>query len=391
MKKICLLFAALFSLSATFAQFAGNGKIGFGGPVGNGSLTITDDRTTITFNFQRGTSGSLNDAVVIFIDSRSGGFTSTTNFTDHDDGLRTAISGFDGTNRSVLTFPAAFQPDFAVAFDKGFGGIWELKENAGHNYKNSANLTPPGGSADASNYVLTVNRDDLGLPTGTIEFKFLVTYISETGYRSNEFIGDPGPTDNPANGNYTATGNVTYTSALPVTFSGITAKNVSGNNIINWSVGDQLNADHYEVYHSTDGQDFSSIAKVNASKNSVDRYSYTHTSPDNGINYYRVTMVDKGGKAFYSDVVSVNNAFGNALKVFVNGGNLMVQMNGQKEGNYRLAIVNSVGQPVTQQSLKYNGSQKMFSIALGGQLSSGIYTVIINGNQYSQSQQVLIK
>src|SRR5437667_8014283 len=104
--KSCLAFgASIFALclSVRAADYSGNGKNGFGGPIGQGSLSLTDDGTTISGTVMKGPNG-FNDALVLYVDSVPGGFSDTSGFADGADGLRKAISGFDGGgNRSVLT------------------------------------------------------------------------------------------------------------------------------------------------------------------------------------------------------------------------------------------------------------------------------------------------
>ena len=97
--------------SSTFATtFSGNGDTGFGGSVGNGSLTVTNDGTSINFNFTPSGSIGGND-LVIYIDSISGGFSSTAGFNDAADGGRSAISGYTATGNGgghagTLALPA---------------------------------------------------------------------------------------------------------------------------------------------------------------------------------------------------------------------------------------------------------------------------------------------
>ena len=64
--------------------YNGNTKNGFGGTVGEGSLTIapfsstdpvTGTRAGFNFTFTKGTTGQLNDAVVLYLDLKSTGFT----------------------------------------------------------------------------------------------------------------------------------------------------------------------------------------------------------------------------------------------------------------------------------------------------------------------------
>src|SRR5438874_13188232 len=97
-----IFVASLVSLSSYAATYSGNGNSGFGGPIGLGSLTLTDDGTTVSGTVNKGPNG-FNDVLVLYIDSAVGGFASTVGFADGADGLRRAISGFHGgANRSVL-------------------------------------------------------------------------------------------------------------------------------------------------------------------------------------------------------------------------------------------------------------------------------------------------
>jgi hypothetical protein len=173
-------------VSAPAATYNGNGNTGFGGAVGQGSLTLTDDGTTVSGVFTKG-GGNFNDALVIYIDAIAGGASSTANFTDAGDGLRRAISGFDGgANRSTLTFPSGFAPDYAIALgpsSDSFGGLWGLVENGSHNFISSVNLSPLNNSS--ATYTFSFALSSIGSPTS---FALLGTYISNTGYRSDEAL-----------------------------------------------------------------------------------------------------------------------------------------------------------------------------------------------------------
>src|SRR5437660_1527696 len=111
-----VLVMILFCLTGKAATYGGNGNSVFGGPIGLGSVTLTDNSTTVSGTVNKGPNG-FNDVLVIYIYTfRSGGFSNTTGFADNADGLRKAICGFDGgTNRSVLTFPDGFRPLYAIA------------------------------------------------------------------------------------------------------------------------------------------------------------------------------------------------------------------------------------------------------------------------------------
>src|SRR5258706_15362056 len=120
--------AASICLSVQAATYSGNGNSGFGGPIGLGSLTLTDNGTTVSGTVNKGPNG-FNDVLVIYLDSVSGGFSDTSGFADGADGLRKAISGFDGgANRSLMTFNG-MSPAYALALgpaSDNFGGLWQL-------------------------------------------------------------------------------------------------------------------------------------------------------------------------------------------------------------------------------------------------------------------------
>src|SRR6478752_4289382 len=112
LRNLVLASLAGASFSAHSATYSGNGSLDFGGPVGTGTLSLSDNGTTISGTLTKG-SGSLNDSLVIYIDSTAGGFADTSGFADANDGLRKSISGFDGgANRSLMTFASGFSPDY---------------------------------------------------------------------------------------------------------------------------------------------------------------------------------------------------------------------------------------------------------------------------------------
>ena len=197
-KKMKKIYALLTCISITAAAFAttypGNGKTGFGGPVGTGSLEITNSADSISFRLIRGT-GSMNDALVIYLDVTTGGFATTNLFNDQTDGLTKAIGGYDntigtGTGRSVFNFSASFRPEFALAFKPGEASakLVALKDAAVFTLLESPALS--NNTATAASYTVKIKASDLGL-TSCISFKFIATCISTTAYRSEEAIGDP--------------------------------------------------------------------------------------------------------------------------------------------------------------------------------------------------------
>ncbi|WCO02763.1 T9SS type A sorting domain-containing protein [Psychroserpens ponticola] len=215
---LLILFSLTAFLSFSQTTYNGNGNTGFGGVIGPGSITINDDGTTITLEVTRG-SGEFNDALVIYLDTSTGGRTSIdADVNDQGDDLRRAISSA-GDNASVLSFPAGFEPDYAMAIDTNFGGLWSIPETGmiGDNglvYQTSLNSTLT--AASDMTFTLDVDWTELGL-TSIDSFKFIGIYLNAgNGYTSDEAFGSSIAGGNVAGNDLTFTSNFEYSNTLSV-------------------------------------------------------------------------------------------------------------------------------------------------------------------------------
>ncbi len=226
--RILVLIALLTlcaSLSRANVNCNGNGNTSFGGAVGTGVLSLSDDGTNVYGTFTLG-SGTFNDCLVIYIQAgASSGISSTAGFNDTGDGSRKAISGFNGTTNSVLTFAPGFSPNYAIALgptDNNFGGLWFLVNGGTFPFVDTVNLSPLNNSGPV--YAFSFPASDIGLTPGVSgSFKLFGTYISNTGYRSGEAVagnltGTPGwqPFTQTSFTNYNFASGVRVT--YPVTF-----------------------------------------------------------------------------------------------------------------------------------------------------------------------------
>ena len=194
MKKILNIIAGLSALGMVSTQaattYVGNGSTAWGGGVGTNSITIDDTSVgVLTFTLN---AALPENALVIYIDSKSGGFNSTSGFQDGADSLRRAISGYDasanggGVGKSTTLMP--FSADYAIGVDGGWGGMWELA-NGGNNSLIYRATTLTGGFESGSK-VLTLNVSDLGLTANSGQsFNFFAMMVSGSGYTSPEMIG----------------------------------------------------------------------------------------------------------------------------------------------------------------------------------------------------------
>ena len=192
-----LLVSAIAASHLGATVFEGNGATGFGGAIGEGFLVLDNLGATVSGTLLR-VSGDMDDTLVLFIDSEPGGFADTSGFADGADGLRRAISGFDGgTNRSTLTFPAGFEADYAIAIgpaNESSGGLWSLA-NGGNNSMTFITdvALDPTGDATADAYTFSFSVSDLGIVPGIgASFQLVGSYLRNDGFRSDEAL--PGET-----------------------------------------------------------------------------------------------------------------------------------------------------------------------------------------------------
>jgi N-acetylneuraminic acid mutarotase len=170
-------------------QYPGNGNTGFGGAIGNGALTLTDDGTNISGTLAVG--GSMDDVLVLYIQSGPGGFTNTAGFNDQGDYRCQAISGVSASGRSLLTFASGFQPSYAITLGPSAvesGSLWQLA-NGGNGslvYLGSVNLAPLNNTGP---YSFSFPAALIGmLPGIRSTIQVFGTYVRADGSRSTEAI-----------------------------------------------------------------------------------------------------------------------------------------------------------------------------------------------------------
>ena len=82
----------------------------------------------------------------------------------------------------------------------------------------------------------------------------------------------------------------------------------SGNTVqLKWETASERDNDYFELFRSADGQNFTSITKINGKGNTAvgNSYSYTDFNPLGGTSYYQLKQVDYNGDTKTYSVLSV--------------------------------------------------------------------------------------
>jgi hypothetical protein len=95
--------------------------------------------------------------------------------------------------------------------------------------------------------------------------------------------------------------------ALPTKFVDFSVAKEKENAILNWTVSNNEYANEYLVQHSSDGASWTDIQvlRVPGISNRTNQYSFVHSYPSPGINFYRIKEVENDGKFRYSNIRSL--------------------------------------------------------------------------------------
>ena len=221
-----LLLSAALSPAATFI---GNGNSGFGGVLGTGSITVTDDGSNLNFTFTKG-AASFSDYLVLYFDAPGATAGATILDTSGEIGSpfngRRAIVNEFGSGISAM--PSGFTASHAFAL-KTSGSESNHLFSIANNSTNanglsfvSTNTVTNFGNANASSYSWSIPFSAFGLTqsvSANDTIKFFATYLnpnsgagSDASFRSNEGLtGENMGGSNIAFNDYSFTQSFSYT------------------------------------------------------------------------------------------------------------------------------------------------------------------------------------
>lgn len=160
--------------------------------------------------------------------------------------------------------------------------------------------------------------------------------------------------------------------------------------LLKWKTFFEINHDYFILEHSADGKNFTSLVKLFLNGNNGSSYSYVHTNPVSGINYYRLRVVDKNSRAAYSSIRKIIfgkndlilTTFPNPAK---NSTTLMIDMNDDER--LFVNLIDGAGRTVKQQIVIIKG--QLGELDLSG-LQSGLYIIVAKTGSGDQFKNKLV-
>ncbi len=183
--------------------------------------------------------------------------------------------------------------------------------------------------------------------------------------------------------------------SLPVELTAFNARRSDRGNMLTWSTASELNNDHFEVQHSTDGVNYAVIAYIegNGTTYEPQNYSYLHADPAQArTHYYRLRQVDFDGAFEFSPVVVVaaeNDFQADQLPVFPNPARDQIQVElPDYSENLTLQLIAVTGQRI---SLSFQTSGKKIQAQLPFGLTPGMYYLEVNTEGASRVQSLMVR
>ncbi len=186
---------------------------------------------------------------------------------------------------------------------------------------------------------------------------------------------------------FTLDGPSTPQTTLPVELTVFEAKRNGDVVNLSWITESELNASHFVIERSKDGENFQPILSEEAFGNStsVIDYSSIDYNPLNGKSFYRLQSVDFDGSFEYSDTRMVEFENGN-LTVWNNADSWEVLYK-SSSNDYLVRVYNNLGQVVKNSHVVQN--PEMRSVIFNQDLPSGTYILVVQDGDANHVLKVI--
>ncbi len=157
----------------------------------------------------------------------------------------------------------------------------------------------------------------------------------------------------------------------------VSAKAVAKNSDVevDWKVADDKGHEMYEVQRSTDGNNFTTVVRVNS--NATGQYKWLDESVTSNIIYYRIRAVNQGGDNIFSKTMTVKLVGENpSVRIFpipVTGYRMNLEINDVQKRSYQLRLSGTQGQIVMIKHIEHTGGKTAYQIIIDRSLKPGVY------------------
>jgi hypothetical protein len=182
------------------------------------------------------------------------------------------------------------------------------------------------------------------------------------------------------------------TQPLPVELLSFTAKAIGKRVKLDWVTASEKDNDRFEIHRTVDGRDFTYIGQRKSLGNTTQTNSYTlfDEKPLNGLQFYRLTQIDKNGTEQTYPMVAVNiSSEMNILSILDNNDNsFTVVFNYNSNLPYSYKLIDITGR-IIDSGEKLNGTEGLNYLEINRDLAAGVYSIIINNDVETVSRKFI--
>ncbi len=163
---------------------------------------------------------------------------------------------------------------------------------------------------------------------------------------------------------------------LPVVLGNFSASLTAENTVlVSWATEQEVNSSYFAVQRSSNGSDWTTIGTVAAKGNSatVSTYSFTDKSALNGIDYYRLQMVDLNGSYAFSPISVVRTSLVQNISVFPNPARNYINITlGGSVPTVNVRLIDLTGKVLQEQRLNASSLNTTISMPVSS-YAQGVY------------------
>lgn len=181
--------------------------------------------------------------------------------------------------------------------------------------------------------------------------------------------------------------------AMPVKLISFKARLENNQVVLTWATSKEEDFSHFEVEQAAEDLQFKTIGRVDGAGYTTDdtqKYSFTHASPVNGVNYYRLKAVDIDGSYEYFRVESVVVASPKSVYVYANPSNgqfINIASNFNPGENAWVTVYRADGVLISQNNISGHDVR----IDFARRLAAGVYLAKYVTDGYSQTMRFVVK
>ncbi|MES2431947.1 MAG: T9SS type A sorting domain-containing protein [Bacteroidota bacterium] len=179
---------------------------------------------------------------------------------------------------------------------------------------------------------------------------------------------------------------------LPVTIGSFEVLRTNNTNVLKWTTLNEQNTAQFELLHSTDGITYSSLGMLSAANTrNGQSYTFNDNSPANGLNFYKIKMINKDGTYEYSEVRKVSNnaaAFSFVIAPNPAKDDITVSINNSEKGAGKFIIVDGIGRKLAITDVKLNVGNNKFNFNVSKYNAGILYIRFVDQNGVTVTQRI---